>query len=186
MTNPNDSAAGGEGDAEATPEVPLESLEAELDELNADLEAPVDATADDESLREQLDERTEDLKRVSAEYTNYRRRSERERQSAITAAKASVVAELLPVADDLALARQHGDLESGPLKSFSEKFLAALNATGAESFGEDGEAFNPELHEAVQDTSTGDEKVIGQVLRPGFRLGDRTIRTAMVIIADPA
>ena len=53
------------------------------------------------------------------------------------------------------------------------------------AFGEEGEAFDPEIHEAVQDLSQGDEKVIGTVLRKGYRVGDRLIRNAMVIIADP-
>ncbi|KQB83276.1 nucleotide exchange factor GrpE [Corynebacterium oculi] len=133
----------------------------------------------------QVEELTEDLQRVTAEYANYRRRSARERQAAVEAARASVVSSLLPIVDDLALAKQHGDLEEGPLKAFAEKFRSTLDSLGVTAFGEPGEAFDPEVHEAVQDSSSGDEKVLGTVLRQGYRLGDRTIRNAMVMIADP-
>lgn len=156
-------------------------LEEALAEAEASEEETASAAADAE-----LAERTEDLKRVTAEYANYRRRSERERFAAVAAAKASVVAELLPIVDDLRLAQQHGDLEDGPFKAFADKFHATLGSLGVEAFGEEGEAFNPEVHEAVQDLSSGDEKVLGTVLRQGYRLGERVIRTAMVVIADPA
>ena len=59
-----------------------------------------------------------------------------------------------------------------------------MSAIKVESFGAEGEEFNPDLHEAVQDTSSGDDKVLGTVLRKGYRLGDRVLRHAMVIIAD--
>ena len=101
-------------------------------------------------------------------------------------AKASVITELLPILDDLDLAAQHGDLESAPLKSVSDKFHAVLNKFSVTVVGEEGDAFDHEKHEAVQDLSSGEEKVLGTVLRRGYQMGDRLIRTAMVIIADPS
>jgi molecular chaperone GrpE len=62
---------------------------------------------------------------------------------------------------------------------------AVFGKQKVETFGAEGDTFDPALHEAVQDTSTGDEKVLGTVLRKGYRLGERTLRTAMVVIADP-
>ncbi|QNQ91132.1 nucleotide exchange factor GrpE [Corynebacterium poyangense] len=161
-----------------------------LEEIDTELEAHESDTADlgeetTPDLQSQLDERTEDLKRVSAEYANYRRRTDRERVGIAEQAKASVIAKFLPVLDDLDLAAQHGDLDEGPLKAFADKFQAIVQAEKLEAFGAEGEAFDPEIHEAVQDLSEGDDKAIGTVLRKGYRVGDRMIRTAMVIIADP-
>ena len=61
-----------------------------------------------------------------------------------------------------------------------------LDSQNVQGFGDEGDAFDPEIHEAVQDLSTGDTKVIGTVLRKGYKIGDKLIRNAMVIIADPA
>lgn len=143
------------------------------------------ATADpQEVLSKELAERTEDLQRVTAEYTNYRRRVERDRAAVISGAKAEVASQLLPILDDLALAESHGDL-TGPLKAMADKLQGIMNSVKVEAFGAEGDEFDPELHEAVQDTSTGDEKVVGTVLRKGYRMPDRVLRNAMIILADP-
>ena len=141
-----------------------------------------DAAATD--VEKELAERTEDLQRVTAEYANFRRRTERDRAAVIETAKGAVLKELLPILDDLGLAAQHGDLE-GPLKSVHDKLTAILNQFGVEAFGAQGEEFDPERHEAVQDTSTGDDKVLGLVMRQGYAHGERILRTAMVMISDP-
>lgn len=144
-----------------------------------------DSNSDDSnSIEAELAERTEDLQRVTAEYTNYRRRVERDRESVITGAKAEVAAGLLPILDDLEMAEQHGDL-TGPLKSMSDKLQSVMASMKVEKFGEEGDEFDPTCHEAVQDTSSGDDKVLATVLRRGYRLGDRVLRNAMVIIGDP-
>lgn len=132
----------------------------------------------------ELVERTEDLKRVTAEYANYRRRAERDRKSAIDGAKAAMASELLPIVDDLDLAESHGDL-TGPLKAMADKLHGVLRGANVEVFGAEGDEFDPELHEAVQDTSTGEDKALGTVLRKGYCMGDRVLRHAMVVIADP-
>lgn len=151
-------------------------------EVNRDADG--DGTVSDLEL--QLAERTEDLQRVSAEYANYRRRTDRERAQIADTAKAKVVAQLLPLIDDLELAKQHGDLAEGPLKAFSDNLRGVLDNQSVQGFGTEGDAFDPEIHEAVQDLSTGGAKVIGTVLRKGYKIGDKLIRNAMVIIADPA
>lgn len=157
---------------------------AELADREVDPDADGDGTVSDIEL--QLAERTESLQRVSAEFANYRRRTERERSQATDNAKAKFATQLLPLLDDLDLAEQHGDLAEGPLKGFADKFRAVMDSQGVKSFGVEGEPFNPEIHEAVQDLSTGDDKVIGTALRKGYTIGDRLVRNAMVIIADPA
>lgn len=159
-----------------------DALEQELGEVARDADG--DGTVSDIEL--QLAERTEDLQRVSAEYANYRRRTERERSAIADQAKAKFAEQLLPLLDDLDLAEQHGDLTQGPLKAFADKLRATVEGQKLVAFGAEGEPFNPEIHEAVQDLSEGDEKIIGTVLRKGYRLGDRLVRNAMVIIGDPA
>lgn len=133
-------------------------------------------------LQAQVDELTADLKRVSAEFANYRRRMDRERTAGIEAARAGLLSELLPVVDDLDRARDHGDLADGPLKAFADKMVALLASQGVEQFGDEGDPFDPNVHEAVQDESSGGEPVLGTVLRKGYRMGERTLRTAMVTV----
>ena len=163
--------------------------EAAVDDAASDIAeeaAAGDDTAAENTLEAQLAERTEDLQRLNAEYTNYRRRTERDRQAVIETSKAKVLADFLPILDDLELARQHGDLNEGPLKAIADKLNGVLTANNLSPFGEEGDAFDPEVHEAVQDLSTGDEQAVGTVLRRGYKVGERVVRTAMVIIADPA
>lgn len=162
-------------------------------EEGAEEDAFADAVADEQELaeemdeedrlRKQLEETTDDLKRVTAEYANYRRRVERDRVAVVDNARADVADKLLPLLDDLQLAESHGDL-TGPLKSTYDKLQAVLGGLKVEAFGDEGDEFNPDLHEAVQDTSSGEVKVLGTVLRKGYRLGDRVLRTALVIITD--
>ena len=166
------------------------AVEPEVDEVEEPISTAEDEAAEaetpEQALQRELDERTDDLKRLNAEYTNYRRRSDRERQSVSESAKASVLSALLPILDDLELAKQHGDLEEGsPLEKFGSKFRETLKGQNLVTFGEPGEAFDPEIHEAVQDLSSGGEQVVGTVLRKGYKVGDRLVRNAMVIIADP-
>lgn len=125
-----------------------------------------------------------DLQRLQAEYANYRRRADRERQGAVETGKATLISALLPVLDDLDRARAHGDLESGPLKGVADKIADTLKSQGLTAFGSEGDAFDPALHEAVQHDGDGAEPVIGQVYRQGYRLGERLLRTAMVTVTD--
>jgi molecular chaperone GrpE len=132
-------------------------------------------------------ELTADLQRVQADFTNYRKRALRDQQAAADRAKAAVVSQLLGVLDDLDRARQHGDLESGPLKSVADKLDGALAGLGLTAFGEEGEDFDPVLHEAVQHEGGGGDgsrPVIGTVMRQGYKLGEQVLRHAMVAVVD--
>ncbi len=153
---------------------PTAAEEAGLDEDEV-LEPP--------SPEAQLLERTADLQRVSAEYANYRRRVERDRQLVIDGAKASVVTALLGVLDDVDRARAHGDLD-GPFKAVSEKLGTALTGIGLTSFGSEGDAFDPALHEAVSHEGSGGEPLLSMVMRQGYRFGDRVLRPAMVAVSE--
>ncbi|PLA12202.1 nucleotide exchange factor GrpE [Corynebacterium riegelii] len=161
-----------------------ERADAEVDVDPVDPDADGDGTVSDVEL--QLAERTESLQRVSAEYANYRRRTERERTQIAELTKAKFAEKMLPILDDLDLAEQHGDMAEGPLKAFGDKLRSTLEGQSLKAFGAEGEAFDPEVHEAVQDLSEGDEKVIASVLRKGYTLGGTLVRNAMVIIGDPA
>ncbi|MDN8626400.1 nucleotide exchange factor GrpE [Corynebacterium ureicelerivorans] len=179
-----------ESEALATDEDPLLAADVDLEDAAEIADAEVNPDADGDGavsdIELQLAERTESLQRVSAEYANYRRRTERERSQAGDNAKAKFATQLLPLLDDLDLAEQHGDLSEGPMKAFADKFRAIVSGQGITEFGAEGDEFNPEIHEAVQDLSQGDTKVVGTVLRKGYTIGDRLVRNAMVIIADPA
>jgi molecular chaperone GrpE len=142
-------------------------------------------TAELDALQTQVEERTADLQRISAEYSNYRRRVERDRQLVIALAKAQVAGELLTVLDDIERAQEHGDL-SGAFKAVADKLVAGLQAHGLEAFGAIGDGFDPGVHEAVHHDTSPDvhEPTVTAVLRRGYRLGERVIRPAMVSVTD--
>ena len=140
-------------------------------------------------LASQVAERTADLQRVTAEYANYRRRVERDRESVLVGARVQFVAELLTVLDDLDRAEAHGDL-TGPFKAVADKLVAVTQKLGLEPFGLEGEPFDPSVHEAVQHEASTVEgptvTVVSTVLRRGYRIADRVLRPAMVTVADRA
>ena len=137
------------------------------------------------------DERLADLQRLQAEYVNYRRRVERDREVARDSAVAGVLEALLPVLDDVQLARQHGDLEGTPFAPIADKLDAVLGRFGLERYGQPGEEFDPTVHEALLHTQaelaegTRTTTVV-QILQPGYRAKDRVLRAARVAVADPA
>lgn len=133
-----------------------------------------------------LDERTRDLQRIQAEYANYRKRAEREQLAAGDRAVGRVLAELLPILDDIDRARVHGDL-TGALKSVADHFDATLNKLGLVAFGAAGDPFDPTVHEAVTHNESDDvtEPTCTVVMRPGYRHGDRLLRAAMVGVSEP-
>lgn len=142
--------------------------------------------AEIEDLKQQLAERTADLQRLQAEYLNYKRRVDRDRQAVREMAVAGVLADLLPVVDDIGRAREHGELEGG-FKAVAEAFEAVLNKLGLERFGEVGDPFDPHIHEALMH-SYSDEVTVASathILQPGYRLGERVLRPARVAVAEP-
>lgn len=149
-------------------------------------EGTVDGDVVEDPRDTQVAELTADLQRVSAEYANYRRRTDREKQTGAENAKASVVSQLLPVLDDLERARRHGDLETGPLKAVADKLAGVFSNIGLTTFGAEGDAFDPAIHEAVSHEGDGSSPVVGTLMRPGYKLGERVLRTAMVGVVDSA
>lgn len=108
-----------------------------------------------EAARAEAAERTADLQRITAEYANYRKRAERDRLAAGAAGKATVVAEMLAVLDDLDRAEEHGDLTGG-FKTVADKLVDILTKQGLTHFGAEGDEFDPNLHEAVQFATSAD------------------------------
>lgn len=136
-------------------------------------------------------ERLEDLRRLQAEYLNYKRRVERERARDRDLAVASVVEALLPVLDDIHSAREHGDLQEGPFVAIAQKLEDTLGRLGAEKLGVVGEEFDPNVHDALIQLSRehlpegATTTTIVQVMQPGFKVGDRLVRPARVAVANP-
>jgi len=138
------------------------------------------------ALRTELDERTRDLQRVTAEYANYRKRVDRDRALVVEQASANVLGSLLPVLDDLDRARDHGDLV-GPFGAVAEQLTAALTKFGLTVFGTKGDPFDPTVHEAVAHLTSAEvtEPTCIDVMRRGYLLGERLLRPALVAVADP-
>lgn len=131
-----------------------------------------------------------DLQRLQAEYVNYKKRVDRDREVIRTHAVNHVVEALLPVLDDIHMARQAGDLTDGPFAAIADKLEATLGKYGIERIGEPGEEFDPNVHEALMHVQAelpegATETTVVQVLQPGYRNGDRVIRAARVSVADP-
>ncbi|EST26119.1 hypothetical protein N566_24235 [Streptomycetaceae bacterium MP113-05] len=152
----------------------------EADTDSAALSAQLDQT------RTALHERTQDVQRLQAEFQNYRRRVERDRVSVKEVAVANLLTELLPVLDDIGRARDHGELVGG-FKSVAESLEMVAAKMGLMQFGKEGEPFDPTVHEALMHSYAPDvtETTCVQILQPGYRIGERTIRPARVGVAEP-
>jgi molecular chaperone GrpE len=138
------------------------------------------------ALREQLAERTADVQRVQAEYANYRKRVDRDRDLVREQAVAGVLADLLGVLDDIDRARSHGELVGG-FRSVAEQLEGQLAKAGLEAFAQAGEAFDPSVHEALTVTYSEDVDAseVGEVFQPGYRFAGRVIRPARVAVVEP-
>jgi molecular chaperone GrpE len=149
--------------------------------------APVGSTDDPLAVAQaEAAERLDDLRRLQAEYVNYRRRVERDREAVRENAIASVLGELLGVLDDIGRARDHGDLTGG-FRSVGEALEATTTKLGLVRFGEPGDVFDPTVHEALMHEYSDQVTVptCTQVLTPGYRFGSRVLRPARVAVAEP-
>jgi molecular chaperone GrpE len=137
-------------------------------------------------IQAKLDERTQDLQRLQAEYANYRKRVERDRVAVREQALANVLVELLPILDDIGRAREHDELTGG-FKSVGEALEAKVAKLGLEKYGEKGEPFDPTVHEALMHSYSSEvtEPTCVEILQPGYRVGGRTLRPARVAVAEP-
>lgn len=166
----------------------LAEAEAILNEAEASLDDD-EAGADDAltAATTKAAEHLEDLRRLQAEFVNYRKRVDRDRAALGEQANAKVIEALVPALDDISAAREHGDLTDGPFAAIATKLEEALGRLGWESYGVAGEEFDPQVHEALMSQPSTDVSVptIHQVTQPGHRIGDKVLRPARVIVAQP-
>ena len=139
-----------------------------------------------ESIKSPEEVLTEDLQRLQADYSNYRKRVDRDRAVAYELAVASVLNELLPILDDLDRAQTHGELEGG-FKSVADQIENAVTKIGLVKFGEAGTPFDPQIHEALMHlTSTEVTEVTAtEILQKGYKYKERVLRPARVTVTDP-
>jgi len=130
---------------------------------------------------------TNDLQRLQAEYANYRKRIERDRLVAHEMAIGAVLTELLALLDAVDLAEQHGEVTGG-FKAVSDQLNAITSRIGLEKYGSEGEAFDPQIHEALMHETSADVVVAtaSKILQPGYKYKERILRPARVSVTDPA
>jgi molecular chaperone GrpE len=157
------------------------------DILNS-VEVPAEESVAQGVGAEEAEELRNDLRRLQAEYVNYRKRVERDRAVAGEMAVIGVLNSLLPVLDDVDAARQHGDLADGPFAAIAAKLENALKTYGLVRINETGVEFDPTIHEALIQQPGQDVEIdtVSQVLRSGYKSGERVLRAAQVIVAVPA
>ncbi|RAX45256.1 nucleotide exchange factor GrpE [Arthrobacter sp. AQ5-06] len=161
---------------------------AQAEEILNGIEVPAEESVAQGAGQAEAAELKNDLLRLQAEYVNYRKRVERDRAVAGEMAVIGVLNSLLPVLDDVDAARQHGDLTDGPFAAIATKLENALKTYGLVRIDETGVEFDPTIHEALIQQPGEDIEVdtVSQVLRSGYRSGDRVLRAAQVIVAVPA
>lgn len=156
-------------------------------------------------LAKTVAERTADLQRLTAEYANYRKRVDRDREAVKEQSKAEMLGAFLDVLDDIGRARDHGELETGDagdagkggergegtkasgFRSVAEAIERTVSKFGLERFGEVGDPFDPTVHEALLHSYAADvsEPTCTTILQPGYRVGDRILRAARVAVTEP-
>jgi len=137
--------------------------------------------------QQQLAERTADLQRLQAEFLNYKRRVDRDRDLVRENAVFTVLTPMLDVLDSIDRAREAGELDGG-FKGVAEQLERVVAGLGLVRFGEPGDPFDPMLHEALAHQGTEDVAVPTAkfVAKAGYKIGDRVVRAAQVIVVDPA
>lgn len=142
------------------------------------------------TLEDQLSDMKKQLAYTAAEYANFRARSAKEKEATYSNAKGNVVSELLPVIDNLERALEQDGEDFDALKKgvqmTMDQFKAVLTKIGVEAYGEGGDEFDPNFHNAVmhiEDENYG-ENVIVEVFQKGYKINDRVIRPAMVKTAN--
>jgi molecular chaperone GrpE len=174
---PQTAASGAPGEpAEVTAPEPAAEAAPAADDLGAELATTRSAVA---AL-------TNDLQRLQAEYVNYKRRVDRDRQVVKENATFSVLSALLPVLDDLDRAREHGELEGG-FKAIADSLERIVAAQGLVKFGKPGDEFDPRFHEALMHGHSPDvtTTTCQNIVSAGYQIGDRVVRPARVTVVDP-
>jgi molecular chaperone GrpE len=131
----------------------------------------------------------QDLQRLQADFVNYKNRVERDRGAERQFAVAETVKAFLPALDDITRAETHGDITEGsPMAAVAQKLKSAAEKLGVVAFGEKGEKFDPEHHDALVQTPNPQvtEPTVADVVEKGYRLGERMLRPAKVAVFVPS
>lgn len=170
-------------------DAPEEAIDAEVIDVDDELTVDDILNAANAEIDDPSAEHLADLKRVTAEYANYRKRTEANREVERERAIGSAVAVLLPVLDDLDRAEKHGDLVAEtPFAAIAAKLRGSIAKLGLEPFGTVGEAFDPQRHEAIFQQPSPDVEVdtVADVVETGYTLGSTQLRAAKVVVQTPA
>ncbi|BBH17287.1 protein GrpE [Nocardioides baekrokdamisoli] len=154
---------------------------------DTEVEVPVDTQSIDALLDARVAELTEDLQRLQAEYVNYKRRVDRDRDLIAENAAYRALSPIVEVLDTIDRAREHGDLGED-LKQVADQLERVVAAQGLAKFGEVGEPFDPTFHEALSHLGTDPDvevTTIKLLAKSGYRIGDRVVRAAQVLVVDP-
>lgn len=172
-TSPEDGGSAAEVVDETEVEAPLDGDDAVADELGA--------------AQRQVDELTRDLQRLQAEYLNYKRRVERDRELVRENATYAALTPIVEVLDTIDRAREHEPLEGG-LKAVAEQLERIVTGLGLVKFGTVGEPFDPTVHEALSHIGTDPDVEVTTckvVAKAGYKIGERVVRAAQVLVVDP-
>jgi molecular chaperone GrpE len=177
----------GDTPGETSGETPNGDALSQAEEILNDVEVPAEESVAQGTDKAAAEELRNDLLRLQAEYVNYRKRVERDRAVAGQMAVIGVLNSLLPVLDDIDAGRSHGDIADGPFAAIAGKLETALATYGLERIDATGVPFDPTVHEALIQQPSADVEIdtVSQVLRNGFKSGERVLRAAQVIVAVP-
>jgi len=163
-------------------------VEGEGEDMPRDLsgDSPTDLLNDLAVAQQALNERTADLQRLQAEYVNYKRRVDRDRELVRENAVYASLTPMLPVLDDLDRAREHGELEGG-FKAVADSLERIVSGLGLVKFGAPGDEFDPNLHEALMHSHSPEvtKTTCQNIIQAGYRIGSRVVRAARVTVVDP-
>ena len=169
-------------------EIPVEETPAEETPVE---ETPVEETAETPEVNweEKYNEEHDTFLRLAAEFDNFRKRTAKEKEQSYTNGKSDAVEKLLPVYDNLERALNQETEDTAYKKGVEmtmTQLVGILNGLGVEIFGDPGDAFDPNIHNAVMHTEDDSvaENTITQVFQKGFKLGDKIVRFAMVQVAN--
>jgi molecular chaperone GrpE len=154
---------------------------------NAELSSAVEEAINESvTIADEIKTLTQDLQRLQAEYANYRKRVERDREVAAEITVAALLGQLLPVLDDIERADKHGELVGG-FKAVSDSLIAITKKLGLEKFDQENVPFDPNIHEALMHSTSSEvsEITATQVLQAGYKFKERVIRPARVAVVDP-
>ena len=179
-----DEAAPQEG-AAPSPDGPTEPL-TDAAEGSQDATPPGGTGETPVQMAARLQELTTDLQRLQAEYVNYKRRVDRDRDLVLQNAKFTILSALLPVLDDVDRAREHEELTGG-FKAIAESLERIVAGEGLLKFGAPGDVFDPRVHEALMHGLSAEVQTTtcDKIVQAGYRIGDRVVRPAMVTVLDP-